>query len=231
MRWIATTYRSPAPPRASSLLHPCVGAAPVLDGANGPVRLASVLFADDANLVALSAARMNYLLALLAIFCDAFGITVNTSKCELLVFHGSAAGRQKHASMEVCYKGQVLAPTSRARYLGLFYGPPEGLGAKRESLFTNSWIELLAAGTRATHALNAKLSAHGLHVPRMVMAFYNTCIKSSIYSFGAHVWSTPHLTADFKKAMKHSMVAVVEVYAAACRCTNAPKSPAVHGAF
>jgi hypothetical protein len=37
----------------------------------------SLLFADDANLLALSAERMNYLLALLDIFCCAFGMKVN----------------------------------------------------------------------------------------------------------------------------------------------------------
>jgi hypothetical protein len=194
-------------PSTGVLLPPCVDDTPLLDGgAAGSVRLACLLFADDANLIALSSARMNYLLALLSVFCDAFGMTVNTTKSELLVFHPVASVRLACAAEGVSYRGQPLAPTSRARYLGLHYGPPEGRGAVRESLFTNSWVELLAAGKRATHALRMKLAACGLHIPRTVMTFYNTCVQA-IYSFGAQVWSTPHLTADFNKAMMHPMVA------------------------
>ena len=103
------------------------------------------------------------------------------------------------------YRGQVLAPAARARYLGLFYGPPAGQGHARQSLFTNSWVELLAVGKRAAFSMSAKLSARGVHLPSAVMSFYNLCVRST-FSFGAQVWSTPFLTADFDSAMKHDMV-------------------------
>ena len=76
--------------------------------------------ADDVNLLALSPGRMNYLLALLAVFCEAFGMVVNTKKCELLVFHSVAARRRVLESQTpITYKGEVLQPKSRAKYLGL----------------------------------------------------------------------------------------------------------------
>ena len=192
-------------PTTGRYLPPCTEEAPVLGTGPASVRLASALFADDVNLLALSAGRMNYLLALLDVFCGAFGMTVNVPKCELLVFHPVLSERKRFSEQAISYQGQTLTPTARARYLGLFYGPPSGRGAARESLFTNSCVELLAAGKRAQHAVAAKLAAHGMHVPHTSMVFYNTCVRS-VFSFGAQVWSTPYLTADFDVAMRHEMV-------------------------
>jgi hypothetical protein len=189
-------------PATGETLEPCVDDVPDLDG----MRVASLLFADDVNLLGLSAERMNYLLALLAVFCEAFGMKVNVSKCELLVFHPVPSARKKFAAKDIMLGTTVLKPVERARYLGLFYGPPSGCGARaRKSLFTGSCDELLAAGRRATHALQAKLAAHGLLVPASVMLMYNACVQS-VFSFGAQVWSTPYLTASFERAMLHGMV-------------------------
>jgi hypothetical protein len=55
-------------PRTGELLPPCPEDTPSLEGMEGPVRAISLLFADDINLLALSAGRMNYLLALLSLF-------------------------------------------------------------------------------------------------------------------------------------------------------------------
>ena len=112
-------------PRTGVLLHPCCDDTPKLEGADGPVSAISLLFADDINLLALSADRMNYLLALLSIYCDAFGMSVNTRKCELLVFHPVRARREVFESKVVLYRGERLVPKDRARYLGLYYSPPQ----------------------------------------------------------------------------------------------------------
>ena len=62
---------------------------PVLDGVTAKSSIRRTLlmqFPDDANLIALSAERMNYLLALLAVFCDAFGMfsTISDMKQDFL---------------------------------------------------------------------------------------------------------------------------------------------------
>ena len=194
-------------PESGVTLQPHQEDTPIVDGgSHGAQFVASLLFADDVNLLALSAERMNYLLALLDIFCRAFGMSVNTSKCELLIFHPEQARRAQLEQDEVRYLGQMLAPKQRARYLGLHYGPLTGKGkAARKSLFVDCWHELLAAGKVAARTLHAKLCALGLHIPHTMLEFYNTCV-GSILSFGAQVWSTAHLTVDFAVAMKHEMV-------------------------
>ena len=78
-------------PTSGLLLEPCDNDAPTLDCG---LRVSSILFADDANLLALSAGRMNYLLALLALFCDAFGMSVNVPSSS----SSSSTPRAPHAS-------------------------------------------------------------------------------------------------------------------------------------
>ena len=192
-------------PATGKLWDPCTADSVLLDGVEGPVRAVSLLFADDINLLALSSDRMNYLLALLAVFCDAFGMAVNVKKTELLVFHHVLAQRERAAAQPIFYRGERLAAKARARYLGLHYGPPGRGACKRTSIFVDCWRELLAAGKHATHSLWSKLSAHGLHIPSTVLQYYNLCVRS-IYSFGAQVWSTQYLTCNFQSATKHDMV-------------------------
>ena len=192
-------------PATGRLWEPCTEDSVLLEGLEGPVRAVSLLFADDINLLALSSDRMNYLLALLAVFCDAFGMAVNIKKTELLVFHHVFAQRERAAALPVFYRGERLAAKARARYLGLHYGPPAKGARKRSSIFVDCWRELLAAGKHATHSLWAKLSAHGLHIPSTVLQYYNLCVRS-IYSFGAQVWSTPFLTCNLQAATNHDMV-------------------------
>ena len=189
----------------------------------------SLLFADDVNLIALSSTRMNYLLALLDVFCGAFGMRVNVPKCELLVFHPVPAFRQACAAADhVRFKGVAMPVTQRARYLGLFYGPPASRRASDAlSLFTGSHVELLAAGRRAVHLLRAKLAAHGLAIPYTAMTLFNTCIRN-VLCFGAQVWSTPFLTSDFDQAMKHPMVAEQRLYMQRLVGAQRPNSRALY---
>jgi hypothetical protein len=160
-------------------------------------RVVSLLFADDINLVAHSADRMNHLLRLLAEFCSVFGMTVNVAKCELLVFHASPVLREGFAAMPIRYMGEALAVVARARYLGLHYGAGKP--------FSDCAVELLAAGRRATHALRSQLSASRVTQPRLVMQIYNACV-SSVLSYGAQVWAPALLTSDFDRAMQDPMV-------------------------
>ena len=192
-------------PRSGQLLRPCKEDTPLVGGIPDTKQLVTLLFADDVNLLALSAERMNYLLALLEYFCEAFGMKVNINKCELLAFHYVAAKRRELLRQPVLYKGEQLRIADRAKYLGLWYGPPVGHGLPSKSLFTNSWLELLAAGKAATGMLTARLAAAGLHIPHTMLVFYNTCVRP-ILCFGAQVWSSSYLTLDFDTAMQHPIM-------------------------
>lgn len=198
-------------PDTGELLPPCSDDTPTADGGQrGTLRLVSLLFADDVNLLALSPARMRYLLALLSTFCDAFGMTVNVSKCELMVFHGNAAVRERAEAATIKYRNQRLTPVQRARYLGLFYGPTTRVNVSRSAaslanLFVNCSRELLLKGQRATHALVAQLAVARVPTPALHMAYYNACVRA-VFSYGAAVWATGSLELDFEAALRHSMV-------------------------
>lgn len=176
-------------PHTGDVLQPCTRDTPMLDGLQGrpgPSCVPSLLFAYDANLLALSAECMNYLRAQLDIFCGAFGMKVNVPKCELLVFHPYPAVRAARAADGlVCFKRVAMPVTQRARYFGLFYGRPASRRAGDAlSLLTGSHVRLLAARRRAVHLLRAKLAAHGLAIPGTAMTFINTCIRN-VLCFGA----------------------------------------------
>jgi hypothetical protein len=191
------------------LLQPLSQDTPLLDGADGPRRAVSALFADDVNLVATSLQRLQYLLAALALFSDAFGMRVNVGKCEILVFHRDPSVRASLAAVPVLYKGNVIKPTERTRYLGLHYGIPpsrrSGPIPRSTPLFTDCHIELLAAGQKATHALRAKLTSCRVHVPTLVMQHWN-CSVRSVLSYGAQVWASGHLVTSFDAAQRDPMV-------------------------
>jgi hypothetical protein len=219
-------------PTTGQLVEPCVADSPQLEGGSGPVSAPSILFADDINLVATSAARMRYLLCLLSVFCAAFRMRVNVPKCEALVFHPNPKARTVHAAEPLTLNGQVIPVVTRARYLGLFYGPPASkrAGDVRHALFTGSDSELLAVGKRGTYALHDKLGAHGMSIPHTCMTFYNTCIRS-VFSFGAQVWSTPHLTCCFSVAMKHPMVVEQRAFMQRLAGARKPASQLLYAEF
>jgi hypothetical protein len=197
-------------PHTGHTWQPCRDDTPQLDigGGSPPLRLPAALFADDVNLIALSSDRMNYLLTALSIFCGAFGMSVNVTKCELLVFHPVRQMRARFATHDdhaILCGGRRMQATDRARYLGLYYGPPDGRGKKNDSLFVDCHKELLQSATRAAAKLQGKLAAHGMYIPGLVMAFHRTCVQS-VMSFGAQVWGTAFLTADFDVAAGHELV-------------------------
>lgn len=177
-------------------------AAPQLQSLSEWVR--ALLFADDINLLAHTPARMESMLIALEEFCSAFGMRVNISKTELLVFHSSA--QPSHAAQPVRFKGETLAVTARARYLGLYYGPrtKDARGRWVSHAFVDT-EERLGKGQRATHKLHAMLNAFGPHSPALAMMLWESLVRSS-FSFGAQVWGADCLTVCWDDALKHCMV-------------------------
>ena len=98
-------------------------------------RVPLALYADDLSLFAMSLRRLMSLLRALREWSEAFGLTVNARKCELLFFHPNervrrqvyALGAHGVVTMRVVEEGlPVSRPVTwktRARYLGLHFGP------------------------------------------------------------------------------------------------------------
>ena len=128
------------------------------------------------------------LLAALREWCEAFGMSVNVRKSEVLHFHPSPAVREtargwlKVSMRRVvgdAIQVQEMKWVERTRYLGLHYGS--------ERAFESCTDELFEAGQRAMFALIRKLRRKGLMIPRIALRCFTTQIRS-ILSYGAQVW-------------------------------------------
>ncbi|GIM01087.1 hypothetical protein Vretimale_5926, partial [Volvox reticuliferus] len=158
---------------------------PVVDS----TRIPTMFYADDLNLLAHNHRRLMCVLTALGEWCSAFGMTVHTRKCEVVYFHPD----QKHRLLASqilrvglrCldgnrYEFQEMKWVTRARYLGLYYGP--------DAPFESCTNELFEAGQRAMYALIDKLNRRGLFIPRIALRCFDTQIRA-ILSYGAQVWS------------------------------------------
>ena len=153
-----------------------VADSPMVDGHSVP----ALMFADDLSLLALSVGRGQWLLDRLAEFCEAFGMRVNLSKCELLVFAPPSARDTVCQEAEALrFQGNTIPMKSRVRYLGLNYGPGASFCACRE--------EIAVSGRKATFALARALKDSRMLVPDIMLSCYNAQVRS-ILSYGAEVW-------------------------------------------
>ena len=152
-------------------------------------RVPLALYADDLSLFAVSRRRLMSLLRALREWSEAFGLTVNAKKCELLYFHPSDQVRGQYYGVSNLVTTRVLEDSvpvdrpvtwkARARYLGLHFGP--------NSPFVSCTDELYAAGQRALFALRNKLSRQGLLLPSIGMRCFNAQVRS-VLSYGSQVW-------------------------------------------
>jgi hypothetical protein len=161
-------------------------------------RVPLALYADDLSLFAKSLRRLMSLLRALREWSEAFGLTVNARKCELLFFHPDGqVRRQVYAlsdhnlvTMRALEEGHpVLRPViwkPRARYLGLHFGPV--------SAFVSCTDELYSAGQRAMFALLNKLRRQGLLLPGVGMKCFNVQVRS-VLSYGSQVWGADQVLA------------------------------------
>jgi hypothetical protein len=147
----------------------------------GSLLVKLLLYADDASLMATSPERMQFLLRMLEDFCAAFGMKVNVSKSEMMVFAATdaAAATVIEGCQGLKLSGAVIPMVAQARYLGLVYGPGKPFVGCRE--------QLLASGRGAMCSLSAKLDRCKLWAPDLRVKSFNTQVRS-VLSYGAEVW-------------------------------------------
>ena len=140
-----------------------------------------LLYADDMTLLATNRARMQFLLDRLAEYCEAFGMSLNVSKCEVMVFAGTQASHEAlmRDASGLVFAGQPLPVKDRAKYLGLRYGPGFAFDSCR--------MELCDVGRKAAFALLRKLEENRLQVPDIMLRCFETQVRP-ILSYGAEVW-------------------------------------------
>ncbi|GLC61571.1 hypothetical protein PLESTB_001771100 [Pleodorina starrii] len=152
-------------------------------------RVPLALYADDLSLFAGTKRRLMSLLRALREWSEAFGLTVNAKKCELLFFYPNDQVRSHFyaitdlVTMRVTEEGlpvdRPIVWKTRARYLGLHFGP--------NSAFASCTDELYAAGRRAMFALLSKLRRQGLLLPSIGMKCFNAQVRS-VLSYGSQLW-------------------------------------------
>jgi hypothetical protein len=84
LKRLRTTYIDAHDRRAGCVHNPALGSRGVPE----------LLYADDMTLLASNRARMQFLLDRLADYCEAFGMSLNVSKCEVMVFAGTQASHE-----------------------------------------------------------------------------------------------------------------------------------------
>jgi hypothetical protein len=147
----------------------------------GALLVSLLLFADDTSLVATSPERMAFLLGKLDSWCDAFGMRVNIEKCEMMVFAptDAAAAPIAEACKGLRLAGAPIPQVSKARYLGLVYGPGRPFVQCRE--------QLLASGRGAMCALAAKLDRAKIWAPDIRLRCFEVQVRS-VLAYGVEVW-------------------------------------------
>lgn len=140
-----------------------------------------LLYADDMTLMATIPARMQFLLDRLSEFCDAFGMSLNIDKCELLVFAGTQSAHDWlfRGAEALRFEGQPIPIKDRARYLGLRYGPGFAFDSCR--------MELCDVGRKAAFALMHQLDRNRIWVPDLMLRCFDVQVRS-LLSYGVEVW-------------------------------------------
>ncbi|GLC47024.1 hypothetical protein PLESTM_002009800 [Pleodorina starrii] len=148
-----------------------------------------LLYADDVSLLATSPERMVELLNLVDLFCVAFGMRPNVSKCERLVFACSDDLRSQISTAcdaQLRLAGQAVPAKDSARYLGLVYGPDRSFCACRQ--------QLCDSARSALFALSAKLDKLKLFSADVRMRCFTTQVRA-ILLYGCQAWG-PFVIAE-----------------------------------
>jgi hypothetical protein len=121
---------------------------------------------------------MQFLLGRLAEYCEAFGMSLNVSKCEVTVFAGTQASHEAlmRDASGLVFAGQPLPVKDRAKYLGLRYGPGFAFDSCR--------MDLCDVGRKPAFSLLRKLEVNRLQVPDIMFRDANP----TDVPYGAEVW-------------------------------------------
>lgn len=138
-----------------------------------------LLFADDAALVATTAEGLQRLLDTCDAFCTVFGMKVNVSKTEIVVF-GQRAEDVQHVWR---YKGQQVHVADSFVYLGY---PMYSTGHHKP------WKgKFLESGRRASFALSNQLRELGLYSPELQLRLFDTMVKP-VMCYGCQIWGAAY---------------------------------------
>jgi hypothetical protein len=160
---------------------------PKLDEADDDLLLYYMLFADDLTLMATVKDSLQRMLYRLQEFSDTLGLEVSIPKTEVIVFARPDHRRTLLSHPDACtfqYKQQVLRIVSEARYVGMMFADT----GKRDCAVA----ALRASGTRARHALQAKLRQLPRLPPAMQVHLFNHLVRP-VLSYGCQVWGADFL--------------------------------------
>lgn len=149
----------------------------------GARKISLLFYADDVSLLATSARRMRELLSYVDEFCACFGMRANVKKCERMVFADCAERAQSVASEceDFVLGGERVPAVTKAKYLGLVYGPSTPFTECRQALHDS------ARG--AMFGLIAALNKRRIHAPDVRMRAFDTQVRA-IATYGCEVWGT-----------------------------------------
>jgi exonuclease III len=161
--------------------------APKLGGK--PVSL--LFYADDISLLATSAARMKELLRYVDDFCSWFGMRANVKKCERLIFAESAEDLDRLASQcsTLRLRGEPIPAVTRARYLGLVYGPGGAFSTCREALND--------AARGAMFSVLSRTHKRKIMAPDVRMRLFDAQVRA-IATYGCEAWGPDMLLDAFR---------------------------------
>lgn len=196
----------------------------------GERRVPLLFYADDLSLLCTCPTRLREVLGVLTAFCDAFGMRVNASKSEVMVFHRDAdVCEEMQRRHQFSLGGRVIPYKPRVRYLGVHFGP--------RSPFASCTAELHDAGRRALFALNARLDGARLYSPRVRVACFDVQVRS-VLSYAAEIWGPDELhrlfrlgastrrrttaVSLFEEALKHPMCQLQKDFLKRCCGARVP---------
>jgi hypothetical protein len=135
-----------------------------------------LMYADDVDLLAWSAAHAQQLLDCLSLFCTLFDMEVNMDKTHAMVFRRPRTSRP---ATVLTYRGQALQYVESCTYLGLQLHDTKGFGTASEALARK--------GRKAMLGLLPLLRLHHISQGDLRLRLYDILVEPVI-SYGAHIW-------------------------------------------
>lgn len=139
--------------------------------------ISHILYADDVLLLADTEQEMQRLLDILGIFCDIFGLQVNTTKTHSICFCPS---RSAVPTMHLQYKGVPIDQVSELPYLGLTFHQVYGLHRGHVKAAK-------AKGYKALWAYTLQLRRRKLRTPDLVRRLFDLLVEPT-FSYGCQIW-------------------------------------------
>jgi hypothetical protein len=141
-----------------------------------------LLFADDLTLLTRCSVRLQHMLNFLSLYCEIFGMTVNTNKTEILVF-GTRAAVAAATATPLTYNNLNIRFVPSARYLGMHFDSRDPKAAEPV---------LRAAATRARFSLQRDIRRLAPLPPATQVHLFDALVRP-VLMYGAQVWGAEYL--------------------------------------